>query len=645
MEKKKFLDMGGAEVIAGKINLLATVVDGLMELDHIKVIPEARLQYNANVNTLEKNVQYNLIDKEISQGLVYVHNSDTNKKSFHTIQQLYSLDPEKNTPIGIVVIPSNHNVYYDGSVGIMALKSARTDTPDTGGEEQGISWGEYGSYDDGNHSADISEIQNFADRAPCLPWTPNIQSETTGQQTFTGSICLDWDTHTSHVIANPFDRGRGWEIKNGTHIASAFQNDGSRNPQYNKGITADIGIAYFEKYKAVEGKVLAAIDAVVTCGENWYLPTVGEFAYAVMCKNELNRKLSGEGRQLIQDQKHWTTSRFDSSNVYFVDADNGEVAYSDGNSEYLVRPVMKVSGAGNIGQFYNGTSFVDEYSADCIGIVIIPTSHDVYGDGSCCVMALQYATPTGFGEAVGIKMFEFNTAESDGSFVPEDVNNSNICYGLDGKPYIDHSGDVSEYRNPYTYLPSDNFSGPDSTDGRSFYYYNSGPFAPAPERGRSKNASFQKGCFSDFNGKSNTAAMLRRVTVENWQTINTINNPTIVNGDPNQQSMPKGEFPAACACWRYHTAGTAQGDWYLPAVGELAYCCVYQSWINYLIAEIKAWKSGVAAEFLDSNCYWSSTESDSMLCACGINFQDGCVGSNDRYRRLYVRPFLRVSDW
>lgn len=25
------------------------------------------------------------------------------------------------------------------------------------------------------------------------------------------------------------------------------------------------------------------------------------------------------------------------------------------------------------------------------------------------------------------------------------------------------------------------------------------------------------------------------------------------------------------ACYRYYTTGTAQGDWYLPAEGELAY--------------------------------------------------------------------------
>ena len=400
MEKKKFLDKSGAEVIAGKINLLATVVDGLMELDHIKIISSEEAA--GDRRKLKKNVQYSIIDKKIEVGAVLVHNSDTGKNSYHLSSALKDLDPEKNTPIGIVVIPTDYYV-FDGVVGVMALKYARTDTPDTGGEEQGISWGDYSSYNNGGYS-----------EAPSLKWTPYFSSSADQQQTNTGFLCCDFGEDNPAAVTNPYDTNRRWLVKRGTHIASAFQSDEGGGSLYNKGITADIGIANFEKYKAIKGKDLAAIKAVVACGENWYLPTVGEFAYAVMCKKELNIKLSGEGRQLIQDQKHWTTSRFDSSNVYFVDADNGEVAYSDGNSEYLVRPVMKVSGAGNIGQFYNGTSFVDEYSADCIGIVIIPTSRDVYGDGSCCVMALQYATPTGFGEAVGIKMFECNTAESDG---------------------------------------------------------------------------------------------------------------------------------------------------------------------------------------------------------------------------------------
>ena len=48
------------------------------------------------------------------------------------------------TPIGIVVIPDSHDVYGDGSCGIISLKSMNCDTPSTGGtSEQYMCWGVY----------------------------------------------------------------------------------------------------------------------------------------------------------------------------------------------------------------------------------------------------------------------------------------------------------------------------------------------------------------------------------------------------------------------------------------------------------------------------------------------------------------------
>lgn len=40
---------------------------------------------------------------------------------------------------------------------------------------------------------------------------------------------------------------------------------------------------------------------------------------------------------------------------------------------------------------------------------------------------------------------------------------------------------------------------------------------------------------------------------------------------PIENNGNAGYSPAACCCWRYHTEGTNQGDWYLPAEGELGY--------------------------------------------------------------------------
>lgn len=62
-------------------------------------------------------------------------------------QTKWSIDKypsSKYTPIGVVVVPGSHNVYGDGSCGVMSLKPMNCDTPSTGGtSEQYIYIGEY----------------------------------------------------------------------------------------------------------------------------------------------------------------------------------------------------------------------------------------------------------------------------------------------------------------------------------------------------------------------------------------------------------------------------------------------------------------------------------------------------------------------
>lgn len=54
--------------------------------------------------------------------------------------------PENYIPIGVVVVPGTHNVYGDGSCGVMSLKPMSCDAPSTGGtSEQNMSWGVYGT--------------------------------------------------------------------------------------------------------------------------------------------------------------------------------------------------------------------------------------------------------------------------------------------------------------------------------------------------------------------------------------------------------------------------------------------------------------------------------------------------------------------
>ena len=66
---------------------------------------------------------------------------------------------------------------------------------------------------------------------------------------------------------------------------------------------------------------------------------------------------------------------------------------------------------------------------------------------------------------------------------------------------------------------------------------------------------------TDMNGKANTEAVLNYATAQtDWKTASAI---TSTNAS--------GYYPLFECAWRYHTSGTLQGDWFVPACGQLNY--------------------------------------------------------------------------
>lgn len=73
------------------------------------------------------------------------------------------------------------------------------------------------------------------------------------------------------------------------------------------------------------------------------------------------------------------------------------------------------------------------------------------------------------------------------------------------------------------------------------------------------NYSTSGTAITDMNGKANTDAVLNYATAQtDWKTASAI---TWSNTD--------GHYPAFECAWRYHTSGTIQGDWFVPACGQL----------------------------------------------------------------------------
>lgn len=119
----------------------------------------------------------------------------------------------------------------------------------------------------------------------------------------------------------------------------------------------------------------------------------------------------------------------------------------------------------------------------------------------------------------------------------------------------------------------------------------------------------------DYDGSGNTATILAKDkeydSTEAWKTASTITNNS---GATNVHA------PAQC-CWRYSTLGTTQGQWYLPACGELAYLPARYADINEALTRlqvadstqaIRLWRNDPSVQDSDTSVYgdwlWSSSE-------------------------------------
>ena len=112
---------------------------------------------------------------------------------------------------------------------------------------------------------------------------------------------------------------------------------------------------------------------------------------------------------------------------------------------------------------------------------------------------------------------------------------------------------------------------------------------------------------SDFNGKSNTAAMIARGA---------------------------DKYPAAKYAYEYATPGTQAGDWYLPAAGE-----VFR--IAQNIIKIKETFSLLGKSLNEYTQYWSSTEcSSSSASKDYLDNLSGWRGHSSKIYKDYVRPVL-----
>ena len=285
-----------------------------------------------------------------------------------------------------------------------------------------------------------------------------------------------------------------------------------------------------------------------------------------------------------------------------------------------------------------------QYPADRyvpIGVVVVPGTHDVYGDGSCGVMSLKSMdcdTPsTGYHTEQSMYWGEQGT---DISSLPNLTQAPIVSTGSS-------AGDTSSTvtgQNKSPHLPSDKFSAVQCPHDTDAYYcdsfYSSYKQAPSPYlTDGSRNPAYYQttspssssNALADFDGIGNTEKIITQRGSKDYN-----------SWTPGRTT--EADYPAASCCDMFHTEGTSQGDWYLPACGELGYIMPPFNKINEALTNMRnAYGLSVGATMHTVYSYWSSTEDSNTLARC-IDKNDGHITRSDKRIDCYVRAWLRFNN-
>ena len=277
-----------------------------------------------------------------------------------------------------------------------------------------------------------------------------------------------------------------------------------------------------------------------------------------------------------------------------------------------------------------------------IGVVVVPGTHNVYGDCSCGVMSLKpmnCSTPA-TGGTYEQSMY-WGVYGTDISTLPN----------LNQAPIVGSGSNVGNVdstvtgQDDYPYLPSDRLSAVQCPHDIDAYYYSSSSSynqAPSPylTNGSRNPAYYQttspsssNNCLANFDGRGNTDKIITQR-----------GNKEYTSWKPSSSS--EADYPAASCCDMFYTEGTQQGDWYLPAMGELGYIMPPFNKINEAITKMRnAYGTSVGVTLGTSENYWSSSEYNSRYARI-IYTDTGRVYYyfKSSYGRGYARAFLRVKD-
>ena len=653
----------------------------LLEHNDLQIYPEERLVLINQPDAVAGDVLLNGND-----GLIFARFSDDPDQE--------SIVASAYTPVGVVVIPTNHNVYGDGSCGVMSLRGMSTSSPDEGvASNSTMYWGGYGT---------DTSLPNL--NVVCYMGTgSSLNEDVQGTYSYT---YLPSDRFSA--VDNPYDPGTGYYSSSNSYYQapSPYKADGSRNPAYyqtsspsssanaladfdgigNSGVLWGLATSQSDWKTAsniTNGYASGYYPPACCCWRfhtvgteqgDWYLPACGELGYIMPRFNKINETItnlvnaygSSVGATLSTGNFYWSSSEYSSIYARRVDTNYGRVysTYKNGDGGYVrafarifsnnqpvkILPTIPQSKAkvGDVALydtqkqeivFAHSTDLTSEFTErySPVGVVVIPTSHNVYGNGKCGVMSLREMSTGSPDEGVASHTTMYWGGY--GTDISQLDNLNVVCY-------VGSNGNVGESvigTYSYAYLPSDNFSTVDNPydPGTGYYYNNSDRYIPSPyksdgsfntEYSRTSSPSSAQNAMADFDGIGNATVLWGLATSQSdWKTASSITN----NGGA-------GYYPAACCCWRFHTEGTKQGDWYLPACGELGYIMPRFNKIQETITNLRnAYGSSIGVTLVINSYYWSSSEYSSYD-ARRVSTSIGRVGSTIKNYNCYVRAFIQL---
>lgn len=274
-----------------------------------------------------------------------------------------------------------------------------------------------------------------------------------------------------------------------------------------------------------------------------------------------------------------------------------------------------------------------------IGVVVIPQDHAklLYSYKHSCynkpvMMSLKYMRYDMPDTGGGVQELYFGNSETDLTLYKRTKVAIVKNLTAEEKPTANSN---------YGYIPSTRFDGDKESKAAPKTKYKSSTFCPSPFLFKNgvwgPNPAYYNCLAScaqrDREGKSNTETILKFVTVENWKTSDTI-----------PYSTSAGNYPAACCCWRFHTVADRQGDWYLPAAGELCYIMPFFIQHNNAIRHINQVYGENFFE-IDTNSirpYSTSSEYSNNMVWC-VSPDTGEIESRSKSVWCLVRAFRPVK--